>query len=76
MPRGDGTGPFGTGPMNRRAYNQGSGCRNGFGRGFGRGLGRCYNNDERIPKNEKQLLLEKKEILENELELLNKQLDD
>lgn len=76
MPRGDGTGPFGTGPMNRRVINQGRGNRDGFARGFGRGIGRCYNNYEEVPRDERELLLERKEILENELKLLKKQLED
>ncbi|NLY71368.1 MAG: DUF5320 domain-containing protein [Clostridiales bacterium] len=51
MPRGDGTGPFGLGPMTGRGagycagygvpgYANPIGFRRGFGRGFGRGLGR------------------------------------
>lgn len=35
MPKGDGTGPWGTGPLGRRR----GGCqRMGFGNGFGRGM--------------------------------------
>ncbi|MGI6092039.1 MAG: DUF5320 domain-containing protein [Veillonellaceae bacterium] len=41
MPRGDGTGPLGTGPQGRRR----GGCQQmGFGNGLGSGLGRRLQN--------------------------------
>lgn len=58
MPRGDGTGPRGLGPMTGRAagycagysvpgymnpYEGRSGLGFGYGRGFGRGMGRGYS---------------------------------
>lgn len=49
MPRGDGTGPMGAGPMTGRAAGycndfstQNPGNYRGFGRGAGRGLGRGF----------------------------------
>jgi hypothetical protein len=38
MPRFDGTGPFGQGPMGRGLGPCGAGRRSGFGSGFGRGF--------------------------------------
>ncbi|BBB89652.1 MAG TPA: DUF5320 domain-containing protein [Methylomusa anaerophila] len=47
MPRGDGTGPWGTGSMDQMCGNcRGMGIFSGFVRGmrggFGRGFGRCF----------------------------------
>ncbi|SKC81079.1 DUF5320 domain-containing protein [Maledivibacter halophilus] len=60
MPRNDGTGPLGQGPMTGRALGncgdgktantsssiRGSGLGRGLGRGNGRGLGRFLNNEK------------------------------
>ena len=40
MPRGDGTGPLGRGPMTGRGLGRGGGRGGGMGRGVGAGTGR------------------------------------
>jgi len=45
MPRFDGTGPMGYGPLTGRGFGpcgRGPGFRRGYGRGFGRGFGFRY----------------------------------
>ncbi|MGI6173590.1 MAG: DUF5320 domain-containing protein [Christensenellales bacterium] len=90
MPRKDGTGPMGAGPMTGRGrgpcadgsvgYGAGYGAGYGFGmgrrRGCGRGFGRQFAPD--FPQNDvsqKDLLTEQKRILEERLENINKRLD-
>ena len=61
MPKRDGTGPMGQGPMT------------------GRGLGRCERgllNQKDSSKTEKELLTEQKAILQNQLETVDKQLEN
>lgn len=74
MPRQDGTGPNGQGPMTGRGLGPcGSGMRRGFGRGFGRGMGwRCwgraqYEEPVTLTKAEEKKILEA-ELKEIELE--------
>lgn len=81
MPRRNGTGPLGMGPMTGRgfglcsagnfAYKSRLGCRMGYGRGFGRRLG-YYLADQR---NERDFLEDEKAILEERIknidEILN-----
>ena len=43
MPRFDGSGPMGQGPMGRGLGPCGAGRQNGFGAGFGRGFRGCGN---------------------------------
>lgn len=74
MPRRDGTGPTGMGAKtgrgmglcnvdNARGLGFGLGCRGGFGRNIA------------STENKKDLLMEQKAILENRLNLLNKELN-
>jgi hypothetical protein len=91
MPRRDGTGPMGAGSMTGRglglctganAVKYGSGlgmglglglaCRHGFGRGFGRGF--AFNQTS--SKTQKELLQEQKTMLQNRLEVIDKQLEN
>jgi hypothetical protein len=89
MPRRDGTGPMGVGSMTGRGlglctganavkYGAGLGmglglglaCRRGFGRGFGRGF--AFNQTS--SKTQKELLNEQKTMLQDRLEVIDKQL--
>jgi hypothetical protein len=79
MPRLDGTGPQGQGPMTGRGMGNCRGVGRGFlgrGFGFGRGFGRWCpfaNNTQALTKEEqKKLLLEEKEAIEQELANLDK----
>ena len=91
MPRRDGTGPMGAGSMTGRGlglctganvvkYGAGLGmglglglaCRRGFGRGFGRGF--AFNHTS--SKTQKELLNEQKTILQDRLEVIDKQLEN
>ena len=91
MPRRDGTGPMGAGAMTGRGlgictganavkYGVGLGmglglglaCRRGFGRGFGRGF--AFNQTS--SKTQKELLNEQKTILQDRLEVIDKQLEN
>ncbi|MFA5575656.1 MAG: DUF5320 domain-containing protein [Tissierellaceae bacterium] len=83
MPRGDGRGPMGYGPMSGRgmgycARAYGPGPRMGFGRGrgFGPGFGPGYNAEPYYSRTDKELLEEQKEILKDQLEYIEKQLED
>jgi len=66
MPRQDGTGPSGQGPMTGRGLGPcGRGLRRGFGRGFGRGMGwRCWGA---FPQQVTFTEAEEKKLLEAEL---------
>ena len=93
MPRGDGTGPRGTGPMTGRGlgicsganlakigaglgigWGLARGC--GLGRGFGRGIGRALAFRQVPAKTDKEFLEEQKSILKNQLENIEKELED
>ena len=74
MPRQDGTGPNGQGPMTGRGIGPcGGGLRRGFGRGLGRGFGwRCqwkfpYAEPVNLTKEEEKKILEA-ELKEIDLE--------
>lgn len=86
MPRRDGTGPMGFGTMTGRelgfcagdnagnygrGYGLGLGCRRGSGRGFGGNI----NNYQDSSKTKTELLEERKNLLQRQLEIINKQLD-
>lgn len=79
MPKRDGTGPMGQGPMTGRGLGK---CNNsgkekfGTGRGMGRGLGRGLINQKDSARTEKELLTEQKAILQNQLETVDKQLEN
>ncbi len=81
MPFGDGTGPFGKGPMTGRrggGMGRGRGLGRGFGRGLGRGLGRrrfaavgAYPGTD-MPSANSQLLPEQEEVANKIYEVLPK----
>lgn len=87
MPRRDGTGPLGAGPVTGRGmgYCAGwagyeSGFRPRFGCGFGRGFGLGYsgvfaaNSAPTDPGFQKELLEQQKTILQERVKLIEKQL--
>lgn len=79
MPRGDGTGPTGNGPLTGRGMGR---CiaRNaaGFGLGLGlgcrRGFGRWFSGD--AGKSEKELLTEEVKHLQNRIDAIDKETKD
>jgi hypothetical protein len=73
MPKLDGTGPTGAGPMTGRGLGHcGGGMRLGWcGQGFGLGLGRSF----RSPKNQLQILEQEKQVLIDELEAINSEIE-
>jgi hypothetical protein len=87
MPRRDGMGPMGMGPMTGRGFgvcgNKFYGRRNCFGRGFGPWYGARYGFAPgygpgylRQDITEKEFLKSQKEFLESQIELLEKELED
>ena len=91
MPRRDGTGPMGAGPMTGRGlglctganavkYGAGLGLGLGLGlacrRGFGRGFGRGFAVNQNSSKTQKELLQEQKDLLKNRLDVIDKQLEN
>lgn len=67
MPRLDGTGPMGYGPMTGRGLGP---CGRGMGRGWGAGYGyRRYNS----PRNELAVLEEEEKMLEQELAIIREE---
>ena len=86
MPGGDGTGPFGRGPMTGRGYGfcmvenpaePGFGFGPGLGcRQFGKGYRRNFRaNPGGSLKTQKELLAGQKKLLENRLEIIKRQLE-
>jgi hypothetical protein len=51
-------------------------CRRGFGRSFGRGFGRGFAINQTSSKTQKELLNEQKAMLQDRLEVIDKQLDN
>lgn len=91
MPRRDGTGPMGAGPMTGRGlglctganavkYGAGLGLGLGLGlacrRGFGRGFGRGFAVNQNSSKTQKELLQEQKNVLKSRLDVIDKQLEN
>jgi hypothetical protein len=83
MPQGDRTGPLGQGPMTGRGLGycgRGFGFRNGFGRGFRNGFGRGFGNGfqpiQLTESEEKKVLQEELEELENERQEIQKRLKE
>lgn len=69
MPRMDGTGPAGQGPMTGRGMGPcGGGMRAGWCGGCGRGLGAGFGRFFRSPKNQLQALEDEEKMLAEELE--------
>lgn len=86
MPRGDGTGPTGQGPITGRGMGRciargaagiglglGLGCRRGFGRWFDRGVDASL---EGVGKSEKELLTEEVKYLQSGIDALDKKAED
>ncbi|MGI5900238.1 MAG: DUF5320 domain-containing protein [Christensenellales bacterium] len=91
MPRRNGTGPMGAGSMTGRGlglcteanavrYGSGRGMGLGLGlacrRGFGRGFGRGFAGNQASPKTQKELLSEQKTLLQDRLDVIDKQLEN
>ncbi|MDD4390627.1 MAG: DUF5320 domain-containing protein [Eubacteriales bacterium] len=90
MPRRNGTGPMGVGSMTGRGlgfctganavkYGAGLGIGLGLGlacrRGFGRGFGRGFAINQTSSKTQKELLQEQRTILQDRLEVIDKQME-
>ncbi len=86
MPRRDGTGPYGMGPMSGRGFGPCSGYAVspfiGFGCGYGRGRGYRWMRygypvvpQEFEAKDEKEILQAQAQYLESQLESVKKQLE-
>ena len=91
MPRRDGTGPMGYGPMTgwgmgpcreqgygygRRGRRMGRGRGGyGFGYGYGRGFGPGYGYAAYDDRSEREILEEEKETLQERLDYISKQLE-
>jgi Family of unknown function (DUF5320) len=92
MPRFDGTGPFGTGPMGRGMGPCGAGRRSGFGSGFGQGFCRLGNfrsgwnrprwgwgawgGNQTAPQDEVQALKQEAAYLQEQMEAIQKRLNE
>ena len=87
MPRGDRTGPLGAGARTGRGFGNCDGeqtpaQRPGFGRGVGRGLacrrgfGRGFLVNQAPSKTKKELLSEQKKLLQDQLDVIDKQLEN
>jgi hypothetical protein len=91
MPRRDGTGPLGAGPMTGRKLGLCTGasaivCGAGLGlglglglarrQGFGRGFGRRFFANQNSSKTQKELLQEQKDLLKNQMDAIDKQLEN
>lgn len=87
MPRRDGTGPQGVGSRTGRGLGncageqtptQGLGFRRGSGRGLARrrGFGRANVNEQTSTKTEKDLLIEQKRLLQEQLNAIEQKLED
>ncbi len=85
MPGRDGTGPLGYGQVSGRGLGlctgaNGAGLGLGFGRGRGfgcrRGYGVNFAADPATARTQKDLLEEQKELLQNRLDIISKQLEN
>ncbi len=86
MPRGDGTGPMGQGPMTGRGTGRCAGNNvggYGFGRqrfgrglGFGFGMGNSFNQSENAEASEKNWIENVINALKNQLSALEKRKKD
>ena len=86
MPRRDGTGPMGAGSMTGRGfglctganavkYGAGLGMGLGLGLACRRGFGRGFAFNQTSSKTQKELLNEQKTMLQERLEVIDKQLE-
>lgn len=85
MPRRDGTGPIGAGSMTGRGLGictgtttvkYGAGLGIGLGLACRRGFGRGFAVNQTSSKTQKELLNEQKTMLQNRLEVIEKQLEN
>ena len=87
MPRRDGTGPMGAGSMTGRGlglctganalkYGAGLGMGLGLGLACRRGFGRGFAFNQISSKTQKELLNEQKTMLQDRLEVIDKQLEN
>ncbi|NMA50918.1 MAG: DUF5320 domain-containing protein [Mollicutes bacterium] len=86
MPKKDGMGPTGKGPATGRGLGNctDNGQQNDVGTGMGLGLGfgcrrggrRCFRMNQVSSKTKKEILKEQKDILQDELEAVDKQLEN
>lgn len=86
MPRMDGTGPMGTGKMMGRGIGlcnngeafvgRGVNCRSGRRHCSGQGLGRGLALNRSSNKTQKDLLQDEKNLLQNRINVIDKQLKD
>ena len=77
MPRFDGTGPMGTGPIGRGMDPCGGGQSRGRGRGFGRGNFGWDMGQSTAPQPEtKEVMEQRKTWLEKQLVAISQQLQD
>ena len=82
MPRFNGTGPNGQGPLTGRGFGpcgQGLGTGRGFGRGYGRGYGRGFGGGYNAPiteQQEKEMLTGNMNALQEELEAMKKRIKE
>ena len=71
MPRYDGTGPSGQGPMTGRGMGP-CGCGVGYGMGYNRGYGRRFYNR----KEESEILKEEADNLKKELKAIEERMSE
>lgn len=90
MPRGDGTGPTGAGPLTGRGFGfcrgvgalgragLGAGLCLGIARGFGFGrkLGMGFGLNQYSGETQKELLQQQKEMLKNQIKAVDEQLEN
>lgn len=78
---GRGIGPCAGTNADKKGSNIGMGagfglaCRRGFGGGSKRVFGRCFDENQNSDKTQKELLQEQKGLLQNRLEVIDKQLE-
>jgi len=77
MPKGDGTGPMGNGPMSGRGFGNCTGYGTGRSFGFGRGLCNRIRMFASPNQNvEKAFLQEEADVLQTRLNTVRKRLDE
>lgn len=90
MPRRDGTGPMGRGPLTgwgmgpccderpywRRGRRPGMGFRRGYGRGYGRGFGPGFADMPCDGPTEREMLEEERSWLQDRLDYIASQLEE